>query len=181
MTATPYCYPVIPTCTSRPICYPPSFLMPFQHYCCPSFCTYCPTAARIYQETYVRTTRTTPVYTQLRENPDPRTLDPESERTPHWSENLERENHGARYRSEKHHGARTMEQELGARILELGPWTEIYGVRTLDWTLDRKLDSIILFNQKAKRICIAYYYLTIKSLSHCLTLLLVRVSQNVRY
>ena len=74
-----------------------------------------------------------------------------------------------------------MERDLGAWILELGPWTGIYGARTLDWTLDRNLDSIILFNQKAERIFIAYYCLTIKSFSHCLTLLLVRVSQNVRY
>ena len=98
-----------------------------------------------------------------------------------WSENLEREHHGARYWSEKHHGARTMERDLGARILELGPLTGIYGARTLDWTLDRNLDSIILSNQKAERIFIAYYCLTINSLSSCLTLLLVRVSQNVRY
>ena len=181
MTATLDCCPVISTATSRPICYPPSFLLPLQHYCCPSYFTYYPTAARISQETYVQTTWTTRVYTPLREDPDPRTLDQESERTPHWSENLERGHHGARYRSEEHHGAITMERDLGARILEPGPWTGIYGARTLDWTLDRNLDSIILSNQKAERIFIAYYCLTINSLSSCLTLLLVRVSQNVRY
>ena len=76
---------------------------------------------------------------------------------------------------ERDTGARnTMERESGARIPELGPWIGIYGARTLDWTLDRNLDSITLFNQKAERIFIAYYCLTIKSLSHCLTLLLVR-------
>ena len=74
-----------------------------------------------------------------------------------------------------------MERELGARILELGPWTGIYGARTLDWTLDRNLDSIILSNQKAERIFIAYFCLTLNSLSHCLTPLLVRVSQNARF
>ena len=181
MTAALYCCHVIPTTTFRLICYPPSFLLPFHHYCCPFFFTYYSTAARIYQEMYVRTTQTTRVYTPLREDPDPRTLDLESERTPHWSENLERGHHGARYRSEEHHGARTMERNFGARILELGPWIEIYGARTLDWTLDRNSDSITLFNKKTERIFIAYYCLTIKSLSHCLTLLLVRISQNVRY
>ena len=126
----------------------PTVLLPFQRYCCPSFYTYFPTAARIYQEMYVWTTRTIRACTPLREDPDPRTLDLESERTPHWSENLKRGIYQARYRSENH-GARTMERELGARILERGSWIEIYGAKTLDWTLDRNPDLITSFNQKA--------------------------------
>ena len=128
MTASLYCCPVISTATSRPICYPPSFLLPFQHYCCPSYFTYYPTAARIYQETYVQTTWTTRVYTPLREDPDPRTLDQESERTPHWSENLERgtprcDNHGARFRS-KDPGARTLDRNLWSEDSGLDPGSE---------------------------------------------------------
>ena len=95
----------------------PTVLLPFQRYCCPSFYTYFPTAARIYQEMCVWTTRTTRACTPLREDPDPRTLDLESERTPHWSENLNRGHYGARY------------------------WSENHGARALDWTLDRNLWS----------------------------------------
>ena len=146
MTATPTAAlsfllpPSIRPATPRHLC------CPLQHCCCPSIYTLLPDCcAHLPGDVYTDGAKLRRAHTPQREDPTLRTLDPEPEIPTHWSENLEREHHGAIHRGEDYHGAITMERDLGAGTLDRN-----LRARTLDRTLDRNLDSIVsLFNSTA--------------------------------